>query len=381
VVTFTATNSNATDLTATLSATPGTIAIATATTQQGTSGGTYSGTFTGWSTGAASNDTVNFTSSTVYADVQDLASTLSNSPTITTTNGVDLSIDGYQTTAFTSGWRGFESLYIPEAQSDETLDLSALSNKSIIDLRAGAFSSINILPPETKTALPTTMLRSAQTYMGLNNVALAYGAEVNTVKGGNSADSYFVSDYNVSINDSSGSNQVFLNGQESDWLSSNIRSAETAVAAFKPLSSGQTVTMAGLTFTAGNSGVSANELATAFSGITGSDTLLTINERKVTAGVSDAKGVFTGTPSGWTSGAASSNTVVFTSTTASSNVTNLASTGTSGVQPTIANTDGAAKIYINTLTGQSVELIGNFTIRYYDADKQALTHSNLDLMV
>ena len=314
--------------------------------------------------------------------MQDLASTLSNSPTITTTNGVDLSVDAYQTTVFTSGWRGFESLYIPETQSDETLDLSALSNKSIIDLRAGAFSSINILPPETKTALPTTMLRSAQTYMGLNNVALAYGAEVNTVKGGNSADSYFVSDYNVSINDSSGSNQVFLNGQESDWLSSNIRSAETAVAAFKPLSSGQTVTMAGLTFTAGTSGVSANELATAFSGITGSDTLATINARKVTPGnVSDAKGVFTGTPSGWTSGAASTNTVVFTSTTASANVTNLASTGTSGVQPTIANTDGAAKIYINTLTGQSVELIGNFTIRYYDADKQALTHSNLDLMV
>ena len=383
VITFTASNADVIDLADTgTQATPGSLVITTATTQQGRSGGTYTGTFTGWSTGAASNDTVNFTSSTVYADVQDLASTLSNSPTITTTNGVDLSVDAYQTTVFTSGWRGFESLYIPETQSDETLDLSALSNKSIIDLRAGAFSSINILPPETKTALPTTMLRSAQTYMGLNNVALAYGAEVNTVKGGNSSDSYFVSDYNVSINDSSGSNQVFLNGKESDWLSSNIRSAETAVAAFKPLSSGQTVTMAGLTFTAGTSGVSANELATAFSGITGSDTLATINSRKVTPGnVSDAKGVFTGTPSGWTSGAASTNTVVFTSTTASSNVENLASAGTSGVQPTIANTDGAAKIYINTLTGQSVELIGNFTIRYYDADKQALTHSNLDLMV
>jgi hypothetical protein len=138
--------------------------------------------------------------------------------------------------------------------------------------------------------------------------------------------------------------------------------------------------MAGLTFTAGSSGITANELATAFSGITASDSLEAINARNVTAGISVAEGVFTGTPSGWTSGTATSNTVVFTSRTPSSNVPNLVSSGT-GAQPTIANTDGAARIYINTLTGQSVELIGNFTIRYYDAEKQAVTHSNLDLMV
>jgi S-layer protein len=139
--------------------------------------------------------------------------------------------------------------------------------------------------------------------------------------------------------------------------------------------------MAGLTFTAGSSGITANELATAFSGITSSDTLGSINLRKTNVSlIPDTKGVFTGTPSGWTSGTASTNTVVFTSRTPSSNVPNLVSSGT-GPQPTIANTDGAARVYINTLTGQSVELIGNFTIRYYDAEKQAVTHSNLDLMV
>jgi hypothetical protein len=118
---------------------------------------------------------------------------------------------------------------------------------------------------------------------------------------------------------------------------------ESASATFQALTSGQTVTMAGLTFTAGTSGVTANELATAFSGITATDTLGAINTRKVTAGVSNDKGIFTGAPSGWTSGTASTNTVVFSSTTTLTNVQNLVSTGTVSKLPTISTIDGAGK--------------------------------------
>jgi len=115
---------------------------------------------------------------------------------------------------------------------------------------------------------------------------------------------------------------------------------ETGVVTFKPLSASQTITIAGLTFTAGTSGATAAQLATSFQSITASSTLASVN-----VGKSDATGgTFTsGAPSGWTSGTASTATVTFTSTTTNSNVDNISSAlavGTSA--PTIVTSDGAA---------------------------------------
>ena len=195
----------------------------TASDLSGVVGGTFTGSnqFTGWTSGVADGSTLVFTSTDVgHANVQNL--TITGSPlvevtTIASGTPNNVGVDLFQTTTFTSGWRGFESLYIPEAQTGEILDLSDVSNKNIVDLRAGAFSSINILPPSTKTDLPSTNYRAFQTYFGYNNVAMAYGSEINTVKGGGGADTYYVSDKNVSIMDAGGINRVYLNGQASDW--------------------------------------------------------------------------------------------------------------------------------------------------------------------
>jgi hypothetical protein len=177
------------------------------------------GPFIGWDSGVVMNGQTVIFNSTATGDVPNLEATGSHVAQVTTLSyglASEVGIDLFQTTTFTSGWRGFESLYIPEAQTGEILDLSDVSNKNIVDLRAGAFSSINVLPPSAKTDLPYS-LRAFQTYFGYNNVAMAYGSEINTVKGGGGADTYYVSDKNVSIMDAGGINRVYLNGQASDW--------------------------------------------------------------------------------------------------------------------------------------------------------------------
>lgn len=139
---------------------------------------------------------------------------------------------------------------------------------------------------------------------------------------------------------------------------------EIGAVTFKPLAASQTITIAGLTFTAGASGATAAQLATSFQSITSSSTLASLN-----TGKSDATGgTFTsGAPSGWTSGTASTATVTFTSTTANSNVDNISSAlavGTSA--PTIVTTDGVAAVSTETAAvtfkamaaGQTLTLAG-----------------------
>jgi hypothetical protein len=210
-------------------------------------GGTFtSGSASGWTSGSASTDTVVFTSTIANANVDNLTSAgTGTAPVITRTQGVGVTVDDFQTTVFTSGWKGYESLYVPASQSSENLNLSSVSNKNIIDLRDGSFSSINVLPPETKNSLPTSMLQSAQTYFGMNNVALAYGSEVNAITGGSGKDTYYVSDYNVTITDSSSANQVFLNGSANDWSSSTSGGTTT----YTNANTQQTVALVGAGFT------------------------------------------------------------------------------------------------------------------------------------
>jgi hypothetical protein len=210
-----------------------------------TNGGWFaSGSASGWTSGSTTTDTVVFTSTTTNTNVQNLSSTDIKAPVVTTTQG-GVYTDDFQITNFTSGWKGFESLYIPVSQSSENLNLSSVSNKNIIDLRDGSFSSINVLPPETKNSLPTSILQSAQTYFGMNNVALAYGSEVNAITGGSGKDTYYVSDYNVTITDLSSANQVFLNGSANDWSSSTSVGTTT----YTNANTQQTVALVGAGFT------------------------------------------------------------------------------------------------------------------------------------
>jgi flagellar hook-associated protein 1 FlgK len=103
---------------------------------------------------------------------------------------------------------------------------------------------------------------------------------------------------------------------------------ENASINFKPLTAGQTLTIAGLTFTAGNSGATAAQVSSAFANINTGDIASNINTAKSLNAA--AGGTFTnGTATGWSSGSAVNNLVNFASSTANQNVTNLTKSGTS----------------------------------------------------
>jgi flagellar hook-basal body protein len=117
--------------------------------------------------------------------------------------------------------------------------------------------------------------------------------------------------------------------------------SESASVTFSDLTSGQTIIMNGLTFTAGSSGATAAQVATAFASITNGQGYLAINSANALTGTSTG-GLFTdGTATGWSSGTRSTSTVVFTSTTAT-NVTDLAETGTGTA--TITTTSGITPV-------------------------------------
>ena len=113
-------------------------------------------------------------------------------------------------------------------------------------------------------------------------------------------------------------------------LGSLVKNESTSVD-FKPLSAGQTLTIAGLTFTAGSSGATAAQVSSAFANISDTNTHSALNTSKSlssTAGGSYTGGTFTSGPvSGWNSGAASNNSVTFLTTTVSQNVSNLTASG------------------------------------------------------
>ena len=113
-------------------------------------------------------------------------------------------------------------------------------------------------------------------------------------------------------------------------LGSLVKNESTSVD-FKPLSAGQTLTIAGLTFTAGSSGATAAQVSSAFANISDTNTHSALNTSKSlssTAGGSYTGGTFTSGPvSGWKSGAASNNSVTFLTTTVSQNVSNLTASG------------------------------------------------------
>lgn len=104
---------------------------------------------------------------------------------------------------------------------------------------------------------------------------------------------------------------------------------ESAAVTFRAMTAGQTLTIAGLTFTAGASGADANQVAAAFAGIAAGTSATSINSTK---GLGDLMGgTFTaGTSAGWTAGNASGPSVTFTSTTAATDVVNLTSSGSAG---------------------------------------------------
>ncbi len=101
---------------------------------------------------------------------------------------------------------------------------------------------------------------------------------------------------------------------------------------FKDLTSGDTVTIGGLTLTASGAITAAN-VAAGFASLANG----------ATTGNVVANGAWTGTLTGWsTSAITSGSTLTFSSSTNNSDVTDLTNTGTVAVRPTVVKTDGAA---------------------------------------
>jgi hypothetical protein len=103
-----------------------------------------------------------------------------------------------QTTSFDDTWTGLETLWTPNGGE---LDASKTTKNNIIDLRAGAFSSI-------------AMAGSAAN----NNVGLAFGAKLTGAKGGSGADKvYTAATGDVVANGGAGADTLYLAGKASEW--------------------------------------------------------------------------------------------------------------------------------------------------------------------
>ena len=133
---------------------------------------------------------------------------------------------------------------------------------------------------------------------------------------------------------------------------------EYATVAFNPLAPNQTMTLGGLTFTAGATGASANQMANAFSNLkngasTGPGTQ-----------VINGSGTYSGIFRGWETSQASGSNVVFTSASQNANVANIvaAATGTPPLITTIEGvtgvTESAAATFKSLAAGQTITMGG-----------------------
>ena len=125
-------------------------------------------------------------------------------------------------------WRGFQTLYTP---AGGTWDLSRVERSNLIDLRPGAYSSVNILGTTVSgylASLPSmpkltqSYLKTNQTYLGWNNVALAHGSQVDRVLGGRGADRIYISSETAAdelfIDGGAGTDTVYLAGSSAEWI-------------------------------------------------------------------------------------------------------------------------------------------------------------------
>jgi len=134
--------------------------------------------------------------------------------------------------------------------------------------------------------------------------------------------------------------ESITSGADKGKCKAHTGSSEAALVTFAAITSGQTLILGGLTWTAGSGGTSIADLVTAWSGIA---TGTTSAARSATlVGVLDATtvGSFTaGTFGAWETSMYDSNTVLFTGISGLSNVTDLADTGTA-TDPTISTVQG-----------------------------------------
>jgi len=294
VVTFTATNQSVENLAVVLSDSPGTIALTAATTQQGITGGTFTGTFTGWNTGAATANAVTFRSITSATDVNNLTATVTQNPTVSLlTTGVANALETARAT--------FGDLSAGQITTLNGRTFTAGADGALGSDVATAFATNAVIPGTG--ALTGTNDAAAWTPAG----AVTNGNQVifTAASNGNKTDL---------ASPVAGQAPVIVTTQQGG----SVNSTETALVTFDAaeMTSGDSVTVGGLTFTAGANGATRAQVAAAFSNLPAGTS---------SANLSSANGTFTGTLTGWSTGASNGTGVSFTSATGSTNVDNLTS--------------------------------------------------------
>jgi len=154
----------------------------------------------------------------------------------TSVSSADAKLSSIQKLEFTDTYQGMETLWTPNGG---VLNASQTSHQNIIDLRGGAYSSINYLgtgAAQVSKALTAGGITKSQdqnfylnnfksitnaAYTGNNNVALAYGSKITEAQGGSADDSFYVGNYSSKLVGGAGKDWVFLTGTANDWVASN----------------------------------------------------------------------------------------------------------------------------------------------------------------
>jgi len=258
------------------------------------------------------------------------------------------------------------------------------------DDAAGGAETIKVGNPGTATTMPSGVVSVVSTHSATAGTDVKMSAI--TVKGGSTITVTEASDTSKAAADTTGATLtqgavtvVGGNGTTSVTVSQAASTAEvtarTAVAGvtesasvkFTALTAGQTVILGGLTFTA-TADMTKEEAAAAFANLSKGfvPTVGTTSGDTQSAGAA-AKGLYTGYLTGWTSAAASGDTVVFTSTTATTaGLADLANSGTGTV--TITTTQGVDKVTART----GVLGVANGAVTIDDAATAAITTVSVD---
>jgi hypothetical protein len=304
-----------------------------------TGGSFTAGTASAWSTSAASGTRLTFTSSTAGMNVTSLTATPSApaiTPTIVVTEGAPLNTETAVVT--------FRPLAAGQTIAIAGLTFTAGTSGATAAQLASAFSSIaNNTAATAINASKTLNDAAGGTFTAGTSAAWASGVATDAAVTFTSA-SVNTNVANLSSALNAGTSAPTFVAAEGSGPSTT----ETSTVTFKALASGQTLTLAGLTFTAGANGATATQVASAFASISATAGFAVVN---FTKSLNDlAGGTFTsGALASWSSGAATGAAVTFTSTTVNTNVENLLGTlSIAASAPTITVTDGVASATTET---------------------------------
>ena len=268
-----------------------------ATSGTGTGTGTYSGTLQNWSTGSAAAGVVLFTSSIAGTDVTNLAASAPPVPTVVTNQGAVVRQETGRVT--------FGNLNAGQTITLGGLTFTAGSTGATAAQVAQAFQS---LTNGATTGAGTLANNGSGTYSG----ALT-GWTTGTIAGDGSvlfSSTTLTGDVVdlVAAQSGTGTSIVKVDGGQLATESGSV-SFDAA-----GMSAGDSITIGGLTFTAGTNGATRSQVAAAFSNLAAGTS---------GASLSSSNGTFSGTLTGFSTGASSATSVNFTSSTAGSSVQDL----------------------------------------------------------